>query len=55
MELVPLDIEGLHLRVADLDTLRIVACIQLTSDRQASCGRGGRDYSPVGILGYALS
>ena len=43
MECVALDIEGHHLRVADLDALRIVACIKLASHRQASPGRGGRD------------
>ena len=43
MECVTLDIEGHHFGVADLDALRVVACIKLTSDRQASPGRGGRD------------
>ena len=41
MECVALDIEGFHLRVTDLDTLRVVACIKLASHRQASPGRGG--------------
>src|SRR5258708_30357434 len=43
MECVALDIEGFHLRVADLDTLRVVPCIKLASHRQTSLGRGGRN------------
>src|SRR5487761_2030854 len=43
MECVTLDIERLHLVVADLDTLRIAACIQLASHGQTSPGRGGGD------------
>src|SRR5258708_22953591 len=41
MECVTLDIEGFHLCVSDLDTLRVVTCIKLASHRQASPGRGG--------------
>src|ERR1019366_9681449 len=43
VECVTLDIEGLHLRVADLDALRVAAGIKLASYRQASLGRGGGD------------
>src|ERR1700733_12373742 len=43
VECVTLDIEGLHLRVADLDALRVAAGIKLASDRQAGPGRGGGD------------
>ena len=43
MECVALDIEGHHLSVADLDTLRVVSCIEFASLRQPSLGRGGRD------------
>src|ERR1700688_61125 len=43
MECVTLDIEGYHLRVSDLDTLRVVACIKLASHRQPSLGRCGRN------------
>ena len=41
MECVALDIEGFHLRLADLDSLWVIACIKLASHRQASLGRGG--------------
>jgi hypothetical protein len=40
MECVPLDIEGLHLCTADLDALRVAACIQFASHGEASSGRG---------------
>ena len=41
MECVALDIEGCHLRVGDLDALRIGACIECAAHRQARFGRGG--------------
>jgi len=41
MECLALDIEGFHLRVADFDALRVAACIELASHRQAGPGRGG--------------
>src|SRR5450631_4188358 len=43
MEWVTLDVQGLHLVVADLDALRVAACIQLASHSQACPGRGGGD------------
>src|ERR1019366_6505085 len=41
MECITRDVEGLHLRVADLDALRVAARIQLAAHGQASRGRGG--------------
>ena len=41
LECVSLDIECHHLRVTDLDTLWVVARIELASHRQTGPGRGG--------------
>ena len=43
MEYVALDVESQHLGIADLDALRVVACIKLASYRQTCLGRRGRD------------
>ena len=43
METVALDIEGLHLRVGNLDALRVAACIEFALHRQASPGCGRTD------------
>src|SRR5664279_4596629 len=49
MECVTLDIEGCHLRFADLDTRRVGACIQFAAHRQAGLGRGGSDQFHDGL------
>ena len=43
MESVAHDVAGVHLLVADRDTLRVIARIRHTSDGQAGPGRGGRN------------
>ena len=43
MECVPLEVEGGHLGVGDLDTLRVGARIEFTTHGQAGPGRCGSD------------
>src|SRR5271155_4228265 len=43
MERVAIDVEGLHLGIANLDALLVGARVERTLDLQASLGRGRRD------------
>src|SRR5271154_2936734 len=43
MERVAVDVEGLHLGIANLDALLVGARVERTLDLQASLGRGRRD------------
>ena len=56
MESITLDIEGHHLRVADLDALWIVACIELATYCQTCPGRGrGNQFDHCFATGQRLA
>ncbi len=43
MQFVTIDVEGVHLLIADLDALEVEAGIEFAAHRQAGLGGGGSD------------